>query len=287
MNKPPINEISQEKKADRLSFVFIGIFTGLSWLTLSITDQIEAGTALSAKQISQIWLTQLTSHIVVLALMPLLPWLLSRFPIRRENWHLWLPALAIGFLTYGAIHVLGMVGFRNALWLLLWGESYEFGLASPVVWFYELQKDLFTFLLQLSAFWFGREIMQARLMEQGRRRAVAESGRVTLHSGGRIHVIDVDDLLYAKAAGNYVEIQTRRQELLVRMTLRELEERLAAHSKKHIRIHRSTLVHLNEVNFLQPDKDGSAIIELNDGVRLRASRTLRGGVEEKLKELEV
>lgn len=94
-------------------------------------------------------------------------------------------------------------------------------------------------------------------------------------SGGRIYLINADDVRLAKAAANYVEIDTSRKTLLVRMTLRELERLLAVAGEHHIRIHRSYLVHKADIAELIPNGDGSASILLSDGQTVQVSRSYK------------
>ena len=155
------------------------------------------------------------------------------------------------------------------------GGQYAFGLTDPLNWIYELQKDLYTFAVLTSVFWFGRYSAQQALEAKGRREEASESGRLTLTSGGRIYWVNADDIGLAKAAANYVEIETPNKTLLIRMTLRELDRLLVAAGDNHIRIHRSCLVHKRQISELNPNGDGSASVKLSSGQILQVSRTYR------------
>ena len=275
MDQAGLTDMNADRHADRTSYRFVALFICFSWVTLSVSGQINAIKSGSHEPAAQVWLTQFTSHLVILLVTLLIPWLLTRFPIRREDWPRSLAGFGLGFALFGAVHILGMVALRKLLWPVVFGGSYEFGLTDPLNWVYELQKDLYTFALLTSVFWFGRYSAQQALEAKGRRAEARESGRLTLTSGGRIYWVEAGDIRLAKAAANYVDVETPNRTLLIRMTLRELERLLAAAGDNHIRIHRSCLVHKGDISELNPNGDGSASITLSSGQKLQVSRSYR------------
>ena len=278
------DDIAVEKQADRTSYKLVLVFTFLSWITLSTSTQIDAVRTESSEPALVYWFTQLTSHIIVALLALIVPVLLTRFPLTTESWKRSVFGFALGFLIFGIVHVLAMVLLRKIGWPILFDEPYIFGLDEPLIWFYELQKDAYTFLLLTSIFWFGRFVARQRLNKEGRHAEAKECGRLTLTSGGRIYVVDAEDVRLAKSAANYVEIQLANKQLLVRMTLSDLEQLLASAGKNHIRIHRSCIVHKSDIKALHPNGDGSASIELQDGSQQQTSRSYRANVQRALKE---
>jgi len=275
MDQAALNDMNADRYADRASYRFIALFICLSWVTLSASGQISEIRSDSGEPAIQIWLTQFTSHIVILLVTLLIPWLLTRFPIRQEDWPRSLAGFGIGFALFGTGHILGMVALRKLLWPVFIGGHYEFGLTDPLNWVYELQKDLYTFALLTSVFWFGRHSAHQALDAKGRRAEARESGRLRLTSGGHIYWVDADDIRLAKAAANYVEIETVNKTLLIRSTLRELDRLLTAAGNNHIRIHRSCLVHKGVISELHPNGNGSASIKLSGGQILQVSRSYR------------
>lgn len=272
-------DIAADRQADRASFRLIAVFVFLSWVTLSLTDQIDAVKEGGDDPALLYWLTQGTSHLIVLGLALIFPVLLNRFPLNREGWPRALAGFVAGFAVFGVVHILAMVALRKLLWPLVFGEVYTFGLLQPINWVYELHKDAYTFALLATMFWFGRQGARRQLEKEGRREEAAQSGRLTLTSGGRIYMVKADEVRLARAAANYVEVHTVGGERLVRMTLAELERLLASAGDNHIRVHRSCLVHKSEIEALAPNGDGSATITLAGGETLQASRSYRGKVE--------
>jgi two-component system LytT family response regulator len=65
--------------------------------------------------------------------------------------------------------------------------------------------------------------------------------------------------------------------LLLRDTLSSFEKRLGA--ANFARVNRSALVHVDQVQALQPSKYGDYLVVLRDGTLLSLSRNLRGRLE--------
>ena len=105
----------------------------------------------------------------------------------------------------------------------------------------------------------------------------APPDRLVVRSGGRISFLPVDDLDWAGAADNYVELHAGREVHLVRDTLTRLSARLDP--KRFLRVHRSTLVNVARVRELRPLAGGDYEILLRDGTRLVLSRTFRRAMQ--------
>ena len=90
---------------------------------------------------------EMSSAFVIFALIPLIARFESRYRVdARPRSKAILIHVAAG-IVFSAIHVAGIVVLRKlAYWLM--GESYDFG-DIPTQWFYELQKDLITYLVIL------------------------------------------------------------------------------------------------------------------------------------------
>ncbi len=107
----------------------------------------------------------------------------------------------------------------------------------------------------------------------GPRRAGPELSRVAVTRRGETQLLDLDDVLYAEAEGDYCWIATAGGERLLSTTsMRELEDTLP--STVFFRIHRSYLVNLRKVVALEPLAGGRAQVRLGDraGTRLEIAR---------------
>ena len=61
--------------------------------------------------------------------------------------------------------------------------------------------------------------------------------------------INVDDILYLEAMGDYVKVHTAQKFHVLHSTLKSIEEKLP--STKFVRVHRSYIVSLNKIDFIQ------------------------------------
>ena len=95
--------------------------------------------------------------------------------------------------------------------------------------------------------------------------------RVAVQSGGRYHLVDVDDVDWIEGAGVYAKLVVGDKGHLVRTTLASLEERLDPN--RFVRVHRSTIANLDRVREVHTHAHGEYVLLLSDGTRLKVSRT--------------
>jgi len=108
--------------------------------------------------------------------------------------------------------------------------------------------------------------------------AVRKTDRLTIKADGRVVFLKPSEILWIKAADNYVIFHlVGGERLTVRETLSALEERLGA--THFARVNRSAIVNLDRVKELQPTFHGDYTVVLHDGTRLPLSRSLRGSLE--------
>jgi len=104
--------------------------------------------------------------------------------------------------------------------------------------------------------------------------------RFVLRSVGRVLLIDVDDVDWIEAAGNYVRLHHGGESHLLRETMSSLEQRLDP--LRFVRIHRSSFVNLDRVRELRHVLHGDYAVVLRDGTRLTLSRGFREHFEQVL-----
>lgn len=95
--------------------------------------------------------------------------------------------------------------------------------------------------------------------------------RLLIRRRGRIVPVPVDSIEWVEAEGDYVNIHLQGRSYLVERTLSRMEDLLKARS--FMRIHRSTLVNLQQIRELQPLGSGRYILVLKSGHQLNVSRT--------------
>jgi two-component system LytT family response regulator len=104
----------------------------------------------------------------------------------------------------------------------------------------------------------------------------ARRRRLALRSGSRTFLVDIEQVDWVEAAGNYLVFHVGRERLTVRLTMREMEPRLQ--SANIVRIHKSTFVNLDRVKSIEPIHAGDHVVTLLDGTELVMSRTYRSRV---------
>ncbi len=105
----------------------------------------------------------------------------------------------------------------------------------------------------------------------------AISDRLVVRSTGQVSVVDVATIAWIKAEGSYCRLHVKTGSHLLRESLRSLEARLDASLFR--RIHRSALVNVRHIVKLRPLARGDALVAMDDGHELRASRRYRRQLE--------
>jgi hypothetical protein len=90
-------------------------------------------------------------------------------------------------------------------------------------------------------------------------------------------LIRIEDIQYLSAAGNYIDICARNQRYLTRGTMAQLEELLP--SDRFIRIHRSHIVHVEQIERIRIQRSGSGTVHLRCGTALGISKSYRAHLQ--------
>lgn len=125
-----------------------------------------------------------------------------------------------------------------------------------------------------------RNVVQSLLAEKakgGEQSALPTMGtpldRIAVRVDGAMRIVRVADVDWFETDGNYLRLHIGRTNHLIRGTAAELEKQLDP--KQFVRIHRRYIVNLDRVGEVQPWFAGDAIVILNDGTKLRMSRSHR------------
>jgi len=265
------SEYLADKKADRRTYAFVLVFVAASWLVLSWTAQTDG----QQTYWHQPWVQEATSHIGVALAALLLPALLTKFPISRPFFPKRAGIYLLGFLVFSCVHLGLMTLFRKALYPVLFEMPYSFGAGDIGQWAYEMSKDAYTFGLLVCVFYYGRHLEQLRMEVDAAREDARTNHRLTLKSGGRTIFLGADEVIWAKAASNYVEVRTQHKTHLARMTLSRLETLLAEAGNAHVQCHRSYIVSRAAIREIVPTGEGDAALLLTSGEEIPASRRYR------------
>jgi two-component system LytT family response regulator len=101
--------------------------------------------------------------------------------------------------------------------------------------------------------------------------------RIPLKTRDRVLIVNVAEIDWVEADGDYVSVHIGDKSWLLRETIAAAEARLALSG--FMRIHRSTLININRVRELLPLTKGEFTVVLLDGTELKLSRNYRFGLE--------
>jgi two-component system LytT family response regulator len=96
---------------------------------------------------------------------------------------------------------------------------------------------------------------------------------INIKDRGQIFRVDVDSIERIDAAGDYMCIYTGDNTLILRETMKDLEKRLDP--RKFQRVHRSTIVNLEQVRQVKPHTNGECFLVLGSGAQVKVSRSYR------------
>lgn len=95
-------------------------------------------------------------------------------------------------------------------------------------------------------------------------------GKLTLPQQAGFFVVNVSDIMYCKADDNYTEIFLKEGKHLISKTLKYFEEALSGYS--FVRIHKSYLVNVNEIERYHRGKGGMVTLSNGKEITVSASR---------------
>ena len=96
---------------------------------------------------------------------------------------------------------------------------------------------------------------------------------INVKDRGKIFRVEVDSIERIEAAGDYMIISTADNSLVLRETMKDLERRLDP--RKFQRVHRSTIVNLDQVRQVKPHTNGECFLVLDSGQQVKVSRSYR------------
>ncbi|WP_371374074.1 LytR/AlgR family response regulator transcription factor [Thalassotalea aquiviva] len=95
-------------------------------------------------------------------------------------------------------------------------------------------------------------------------------------------VLNVNDIRWIDAAGDYMCIHTKTETHVVRITMKKLQAELD--SRMFCRVHKSTLVNLHCIKGIQTLKNNEAILDLGEDVQVKVSRNYSSTIQQLIKD---
>jgi two-component system LytT family response regulator len=96
---------------------------------------------------------------------------------------------------------------------------------------------------------------------------------INVKDRGKIFRVNVEQIEHIEAAGDYMCIYTGDNSLILRETMKDLERRLNPQTFQ--RVHRSTIVNLDQVRQVKPHTNGECFLVLESGAEVKVSRSYR------------
>jgi hypothetical protein len=221
---------------------------------------------------------EITSHLVIAALLPALYWLHRRFPLGGAPRNLLVHVAAV--VPFSLLHTTGMAALR-LLWLnAVVGIPYSFPLTFDRLQ-YEFAKDLVSYLMLttgvLALHYLTQRYDAAKAKPEMPAIPVpvpAPPERFTVRKrGGSEVLVEMADIDWIEASGNYAILHVGGETFEIRSSLTRLEGELDP--KRFVRVHKSHVVNISRVAEVTPWVSGDWRIRLQDGAEVNLSRRYR------------
>ena len=221
---------------------------------------------------------EITSHLVIAALLPALYWLHRRFPIGGAPHNLLVHVAAV--VPFSVVHTTGMAALR-LLWLnAVVGIPYSFPLTFDRLQ-YEFAKDLVSYLMLTTGVLALQYLMQRYDSAKARPEPPAIPEPVSMpperftvrKRGGSEVLVEMADIDWIEASGNYAILHVGGETYEIRSSLSKLEGELDP--KRFVRVHKSYVVNIARVAEVTPWVSGDWRIRLQDGAEVNLSRRYR------------
>jgi hypothetical protein len=221
----------------------------------------------------RILVDEITSHLVVAALLFVLYWLHRRWPLgERRNLVIHVAAV----VPFSLLHTGGMAALRLIWFNAIAGVDYSFPL-TPDRLQYEFAKDLVTYLMLTTGVvalnYLLRKAPPPVQETQGAASATAPERFAVRRRGGSEVMVEVADIDWIEASGNYAILHVAGDTFEIRSSLAKLEGELDA--KRFVRVHKSHIVNIARVAEVTPWVSGDWRIRLQDGAEINLSRRYR------------
>jgi DNA-binding LytR/AlgR family response regulator len=245
-------------------------------LAVSVLARTYVGVADEARmgrniRLDQVLAVEITSHIVVAALLPFLYWLHRRWPMTASirNFAIHVAAL----VPFSLIHTSGMAALRLLWFAAILGEPYSFPLTADRL-AYEFAKDVLSYVMLNAGIVALTYIFDRLPRKEVAAAATAPPERFAVRKrGGSEVMVEVADIDWVEASGNYAILHVGGETFEIRSSLTRLEAELDP--RKFVRVHKSHIVNIARVTEVTPWVSGDWRIRLQDGAEVNLSRRYR------------
>jgi two-component system, LytTR family, response regulator len=127
---------------------------------------------------------------------------------------------------------------------------------------------------------FSPENIKDQYLDNGKNHIPEYLTRLMVSANNRIIFLNTNDIEWIEADDNYVKVHTIDKSFIMRETMNDLEVKL--NPKDFARIHRSAIVNVSKIQSLEPYFKGDYIVILNNGKRLKMTRSRKSQFKETL-----
>ena len=133
-------------------------------------------------------------------------------------------------------------------------------------------------LLRLVCELTGRELtLEDALAEASGKAARPFPQRLAIRDGSETACVDVADIDWIDAAGDYMCVHVAGSTYVLRGTMKHLEEVL--NPETFVRVHRSAIVNRHRVTSMRPHRNGEYFLQLGDDTELKLSRKYKKSID--------
>lgn len=259
--------------------LLVGWFA-INVVVLATTTLMEFARGASSIPVWEPFCWEISSQLIVLLLIPVGIFINDRW-FDQLKLSVRLAAHTALTIPFSAVHIAGMVGIRQ-LWYRLMDSHYIFG-NLPTEVLYEYRKDAQSYLT-IALVIFGYRLIVRRLHGEASYLAKDDESenlepesppeRLLIKKLGREFLIQISDIEWIEASGNYANLHIKDSVYPMRITMDKLDKLLPSN---FTRIHRSTIVNLQQIHEVQPLDTGDYQVTLRNQKILTLSRRYREG----------
>ena len=133
-----------------------------------------------------------------------------------------------------------------------------------------------TRLLRLVCELTGKELTLEDALSHSGEQAADFPNRLAIQDGRQTNCVDVDTIDWVDAAGDYMCVHVKGETLVLRGTMKRLEQML--NPEIFVRVHRSAIVNRHRVRSMRPHRNGEYFLRLCCDHELKLSRKYKSNV---------
>lgn len=101
--------------------------------------------------------------------------------------------------------------------------------------------------------------------------------RISIRTDGKIILLRISEILFVRAAGNYIEIHITGQKFMIRETMNGILKRLS--TATFVRIHRSVIINIEYIAEVMSWYNGELRVVMTDGRAHIVSRNFKSNID--------